>query len=343
MNLFETIKSIPKAELHCHLDGSIPVDILFQMIKEADVDMSIKDIKKFESLVTINEDCKSLKEYLVRFDYPLKVLQTQENLKKAVVEILKAVESDGVRYVELRFAPFLHLEKDLSLEKVVEAVLEGKKLGEEKYNVVCNIILCAMRHMPCEKSIEVVELANRYKDQGVVGVDLAGNEEDFPPEIHKEAFTLSRSYGLNITIHAGETGKSENITKSIRELHSQRIGHGTFAYKDEEVVKYLKDHQVPLEVCPTSNVHTKAVKSIESHPVKKYIEQGLKVTLNTDNRTVSKVTLTEEYVNLIEKLGVSFDKVIEIMRNTIEAGFCSKEVKEKLLSEFEDVVNTKLI
>lgn len=338
MNLFETIKSIPKAELHCHLDGSIPVEVLFNMIKEEDAEIAIKDINEFESYVTVNKDCNSLKEYLVRFDYPLKVLQTKENLKKVVVEILKAEENDGVRYVELRFAPFLHLEKGITLEEVVEAVLEGKKLGEEKSNVVCNIILCAMRHMPCEKSIEVVELANRYKDQGVVGVDLAGNEEDFPPELHTEAFTLAKNYKLNITIHAGETGKSENITKSIRELHSQRIGHGTFAYKDEEVVKYLKDHQIPLEVCPTSNVHTKAVESIESHPVKQYIEEDLKVTLNTDNRTVSKVTLTEEYMNLIEKLGISFEKIIEIMRNTIEASFCSREVKEKFLSEFKNSV-----
>lgn len=335
MSLLEKIKMIPKAELHCHLDGSIPPKVLFEMMKKEDTEICIKDLAEFEKLVTVNDDCKSLKEYLYRFDYPLKVLQNKENLSRSVVEILKEASSDGVKYIELRFAPMLHLQKGLTLNEVVEAVLEGKVQGEEKHNVVCNIILCAMRHMSSEKSIEVVELASRFTDKGVVAVDLAGNEEDFPPEIHKEAFTLARKYGLNITIHAGETGKSENIIKSIKELNSERIGHGTFAYKDEAVVKYLKDNQVPLEVCPTSNVHTKAVASLKEHPVKDYIKQGFKITLNTDNRTVSKVSLSEEYVNLIEEIGVSFDEAVKVMRNTIEAGFCSKEVKDRLLNEFE--------
>lgn len=338
MSLLEKIRKIPKAELHCHLDGSIPPEVLFEMMEKEDTEICIKGLREFKKLVTISGECNSLKEYLYRFDYPLKVLQSKENLKRSVIEILKCASSDGVRYIELRFAPILHLEKGLTLEEVVEAVLEGKTQGEEKYNISCGIILCAMRHLPCEKSIETIELANIYKDKGVVGVDLAGNEEDFPPELHKEAFDLAKKYGLNITIHAGETGKSENITKSINKLHSERIGHGTFVYKDKAVVKYLKENQVPLEVCPTSNVHTKAVKSLKDHPVKDYIKQGLKITLNTDNRTVSNVTLSEEYVNLIEKLNVSFEEAIIVMKNTIEAGFCSKEVKEKLLSEFENVV-----
>lgn len=338
MKLLETIKEIPKAELHCHLDGSIPVGTLFKMVKKQESEFTIKDIDEFRKYVTISGECKSLKEYLYRFDYPIKVLQTKENLEAATMEILEAASSENVRYIELRFAPLFHLEKGLSPEEVVEAVLEGKKQGEEKYNIACGIILCAMRHMDCAKSTELVELANKFKDKGVVAVDLAGNEEDFPPELHKQAFELAKKYGIHITIHAGETGRSENIIKSIKELYAERIGHGTFAYKDKAVEEYLKVNAIPLEVCPTSNVQTKAVDSIKNHPLKRYIEEGLKITLNTDNRTVSKVTLSEEYVNVMEQADISFEQVIGIMRNTIEAGFCSKEVKDKILAEFESSV-----
>lgn len=334
---FNKIKHAPKTELHCHLDGSVRVETLFELVLKEGLDIEEKDLDSFQERVKIKGDCDSLKEYLNKFVIPSMVMQTRENIKRITKELLEDASKDGIRYIEIRFAPLLHVNKGLSLEEVVEAVLDGVKEGEKEFNIIGRVILCCMRHMEPNDSKTIVELTNKYKDKGVVAVDLAGNEEDFPPELHKEAFHMAKEYGLNITIHAGETGIENNIVKSIDILGASRIGHGVYAYKNENIVNLLRERQIPLEICIKSNIDTKATESYKTHPIKEYLDKGLKVTLNTDNRTVSDISLTEEYYNLIENQHLSEEDAYSIIKNGINSIFESDSIKHKLSTELREV------
>jgi len=258
------------------------------------------------------------------------VMQKAEYLERISYEFIEDCALDNVKYVEVRFAPVQHGDQGLTFDEIVESVLRGLAKGKEDFGTESNLILCAMRHLPVEKSVELVEMAEKFLNKGVVAIDLAGNEHDFPPEIHQKAFDLAHKMGFKITIHAGETGLPENITKSVELLHADRIGHGVFAYKNEAVVKALIEKGTVLEVCPTSNVQTMAVKSVADHPVKDYFDQKINITMNTDNRTVSNTTMTKEYDLVEDGLGFTEKEFMEIYETSIAASFASDPVKEWL-------------
>lgn len=202
--------------------------------------------------------------------------------------------------------------------------------AKEEFNILSNAILICMRYDSGENSLKVVEYGEKYLGKGVVAVDLAGNEHDFPPEIHKEAFQLAYEKGYNITIHAGETGIVENIPKSVELLHAKRIGHGIAAIKDPKVMELLKEKNIFLEMCPISNLQTKSVDSIEDYPIRTYLEEGIGVTINTDNTTVSNTTLDKEYEFLMDNLGFSIEDIIKLIDNSVEAAFLSESEKKYL-------------
>lgn len=331
----EKIKNIPKTELHCHIDGSLRPSTIIELLRKNNLSLPTSNLNNIEDNFKINGSCSSLKDYLNKFDFPIKVMQKKEDLYRVTFELLEDAKEDGIRYIELRFAPYFHTAEGLKVEEVVEAVLSAMKDAENKLNIYSGLILCAMRHESVSKSMDVINLAQKYIDNGVVAVDLAGNESDFPPELHKAAFDAAYEADINITIHAGETGICKNIMKSINILHASRIGHGVFAYKDKNTLHHLIKNHIPLEMCPKSNLDTKAVDSYKKHPIKTYFENGVMVTLNTDNRTVSNLSLVDEYMNLVNILGFTEVQIIEVMRNGFLAAFCSDELKNKLLKEFE--------
>lgn len=333
MDLRERIKSIPKAELHCHIDGSLRPSTIIDLLRKNNLPMPTSNLDNIEDNFKIKGNCNSLKEYLNKFDFPIKVMQKKEDLYRVTFELLEDAKKDGIRYIELRFAPYFHTAEGLKAEEVVEAVLSAMKTAENKYGIYSGLILCVMRHEPVSKAMAVVALAKKYIKNGVVAVDLAGNESDFPPELHKTAFDIAYADGLNITIHAGETGICENIMKSINILHAARIGHGIFAYKNQKTLDYLAKNQIPLEMCPKSNVDTNAVASYKDHPIKQYLESGLRVTLNTDDRTVSNLNLVDEYINLVNILGFNEAQILQVIKNGISSAFCSENLKNKLLKE----------
>lgn len=333
MDLREKIKNIPKAELHCHIDGSLRPSTIIELLRKNNLLLPTSNLDSMEDNFKINGNCNSLKEYLDKFDFPIKVMQKKEDLYRVTFELIEDAQKDGIRYIELRFAPYFHTAEGLKVEEVVETVLSAMKAAEKKYDIYSGLILCIMRHEPISKAIDVVNLAKRYMKNGVVAVDLAGNESDFPPEIHKAAFDIAYANGLNITIHAGETGICENIMKSISILHATRIGHGVFAYKDSKTLDYLVKNQITLEMCPKSNVDTKAVASYKNHPIKRYLESGLRITLNTDNRTVSNLNLVDEYMNLVNILGFTEAQIVQVIKNGILSSFCSEDLRNKLLKE----------
>lgn len=341
MQVKEFAKTLPKAELHCHLDGSIRPETVLEIAKKDKIELPSYDINEIDKAMKIYGLVKDLKEYLTKFDIPQRVMQTKENIIRITEELLEDASWSNIKYIEIRYAPVFHTANGLCINEVIEAVNEGIRLGYKKYGVMANQIICCMRHMTVEENIRVVEAAKEFLGRGVVAIDLAGNEADFPPDLHKEVFDKAKDYGFHITIHGGETGEEQNIIKSIELLHAERIGHGVCAINDEKVVNYLVQHKIPLEVCVTSNVHTKIVDSFKNHPIKYYLDKGVKITLNVDNSTVSNTTLNNEYFNLIEEHHVSKEELIEIVRNGIDAAFCTIEQKKEFLDAFNNALKMK--
>jgi adenosine deaminase len=328
------IRNFPKIELHCHLDGSVRPSTIIELAKKENLELPTENLKDFEKYVQVSSECKSLKDYLEKFDWPIKIMQKKENLKRVAFELIEDVSKQNVKYIEIRFAPVFHLEQGLSYDDVIESVLAGLALGLEKFDVHSNLILSCMRHLSVDKSIEVVEAGKKYIGKGVVAVDLAGNEADFPPELHKKAFDLAKSYGYHITIHAGETGISKNITTAISELHAERIGHGVAAQNDENVLDALKKSTVCVEACPTSNIHTLAVENYFTHPIKSFMNSKICTTVNTDNMTVSNVDLNKEYLHLQNELSFSDSELMELYKNGVEHSFADSALKKQLMTFF---------
>lgn len=329
----EFIKSLPKAELHCHLDGSMRVETIMDIAKKENVKLPSNDKKELSKILEVGMNCKSLEEYLRPFDITAEVLQTKESLIRATYELAEDAAAENVRYIEIRFAPLWHIRKKLTLNQVIEAVIEGAREAEKDFNIKIGIIICGIRHTTPEDTLKVAELAIAYKNRGVIGFDLAGAEKDFPAKEHLEAFYLIVNNNINTTAHAGEAYGTESIDQAIHYINANRIGHGTRLREDGDLLNYVNDHRIPLEMCITSNVQTKAVKHVEDHPLKFYFDLGLRVTLNTDNRLISNVNLTDEYMLAIEKLGFSADNIKYLILNGFKSAFLPFQEKIKLIKE----------
>jgi adenosine deaminase len=224
------------------------------------------------------------------------------------------------------------MNKGLTVEEIIESAINGISKANKEFSIIGNLILCCMRHEDPLRSILLVESARRYLNKGVVAIDLAGNEHDFAPELHREAFDLAKEYGFKITIHAGETGRSENIIKSINLLHASRIGHGVNCMDDIDALNLVKEKNITLEMCPTSNIQTKAVTSYENHPIAKFHMDGVNINISTDNRTVSNITLNDEYKILGDIGFFSLEDYKLIYLNSIDASFADPKTKEILRS-----------
>jgi len=329
----EFIKSLPKAELHCHLDGSMRVETIMDIAKKENVKLPSNDIKELRKILEVGMNCKSLEEYLRPFDITAEVLQTEESLTRATYELAEDAAEENIRYLEIRFAPLWHIRNGLTLTQVIEAVLDGARKAERDFNIIVGIIICGIRHTSPADTLKVAELAVAYKNRGVVGFDLAGAEKDFPAKDHREAFYLIINNNINTTAHAGEAYGTESIEQAIHYISANRIGHGTRLREDGDLLSYVNDHRIPLEMCITSNVQTKAVETFEDHPAKFYFDLGLRVTLNTDNRLISDVTLTDEYMIAIEKLGFTANDVKYLILNGFKSAFLPFHEKIKIIKE----------
>lgn len=327
---YSLLKRLPKVDLHCHLSGSLRPVTIMELALEEGLELPKEALEEFVKRVQVSEDCQSLKDYLTKFHLPLKVMQRQKNLYRVTYELLEDLWEENVKYVEIRLAPYLHMEKGLNFHQIVESVLDAMEKGKKDLGIYSNLILICMRNHSPEVSLKLVKEGAKYVGKGVVAIDLAGNEDDFPPELHKEAFQRAGRLGLRKTVHAGETGIVENIVTAIEELGAERIGHGVYAYLKEEVCQILRDRAIPLEMCITSNVQTEAVEGYEAHPIKRYLEEGIKVTINTDNRTVSNTSLEQEYRKAIEFLDFDYGDLIQVIQNGIEFSFADEGDKERL-------------
>src|ERR671930_2150089 len=281
--------------------------------------------------IHMGQVCKSLEDYLTAFDVTLSVMQTEEALYRAAYELAIDCAAENVRYLEVRYAPVLHRQKGLKLTTIVDSVLEGLRVAKRETGIKCGVIVCGIRHINPQTSVRLAELSVAYKNRGVIGFDLAGAEVNFPAKAHKDAFQLILKNNVNCTAHAGEAYGPESISQAIHFLGAHRIGHGTRLREDGDLLNYVNDHRIPIEVCLSSNVQTGAVPDIASHPLKFYFDYGLRVTLNTDNRLITDTTLTRELWHAHRELGLSLEDLTTIIVSGFKSAFLPFREKQDML------------
>lgn len=316
-----------RVELHCHLDGSLNIDFVDEILRKQGIVIGRQEL---EEKLQVRPDCESLTEYLEKFDVPLMCLQTKESLERAAYELVCDVAKDDVAYIEVRFAPMLSTNQGLSCEEVIESVVRGLKRGEREYGVYTSAIVCAMRHHSLEQNMEMLRVARTFIGNGVCALDLAGDESAFPTSLFRELFAKAREWNIPFTIHSGECGSVDNAREAI-ELGAGRLGHGIALEKSPELRKLCKEKGIGIEMCPTSNLQTKAVDSLEHYPLKQFLEEGLLVSVHTDNRTVSGTTMEQEETLVKERLQISDEMWMQCTKNAISTAFASDEIKKELM------------
>lgn len=328
-SLDERILDLPKIDLHRHLDGSVRTRTLLELGQQQGVDLPGETVEELNRHVTVPADCRSLSDFLDCFETFYPVLQTPEAVERIAYEVCEDLDEEGVVYAEVRFAPILLTEEGHSQAEIVEAALRGLAEGNRDFETVVNLILCLYRGTSVDDSLRTVEVARRFRDDGVVGLDLAGDESQYAARNHKEAFDRAKEYGFNFTIHAGEAGPAGNVREAL-DVGADRIGHGVRSVDDEALLDRLREESVPLEVCLTSNLQTQAVETLDDHPIRAFFENGLHVTVNTDDPRVSRTSLNEEYRLLAQTWNFDFDDIIVLLNNAVDAAFADESVVESL-------------
>ena len=311
---------LPKVELHCHLDGSLSREFIERRLNR----------KVSQSELSVSDDCRSLNEYLEKFDLPGKCIMDEEGLSEAGYDVLKSMKQENVCYAEIRFAPLLSETEDMNCAKVIEALLAGLEKGKKDFGIEYGVITCAMRHHSEEENRRMIRTAREYLGYGVCAADLAGAEALYPMSEFMELFQETKKLGMPFTLHAGECGSVQNILDSV-EAGAGRIGHGIAMRGHREVQKELQRKGIGIEMCPVSNLQTKAVESTKDYPMREFLDNGLKVTVNTDNRTVSNTTLTKELAFIQKTYGITDEEIRLMMKNAVDVAFADDAVKERIL------------
>jgi len=338
------LRALPKVLLHDHLDGGLRPQTIVELARDQQyAALPTSDAGELAEWFHRGAQRGSLPLYLEGFAHTCGVMQTEEALERVAYEMIADMHADGVVYVETRFAPVFHTDKGLHWDEVVSAVLKGLERGRSDYGVDYGVIICAMRNM--KLSTEMAELAVDFRDRGVLGFDLAGEEGGFPPKKHIDAFHYIQRSNFNITIHAGEAFGKESIWQAIQWCGAHRIGHATRLIDDialdahdplrivkiGDLAQYVLDKRIPLEICLSSNVHTGAAASIESHPFGVYYRCKFRVTLNTDDRLMSDTTMTKEFAVAQETFGLGLDDFEKITINSMKSAFVPYDRRIQLI------------
>jgi adenosine deaminase len=338
----ETLRRAPKVLLHDHLDGGLrPETVVELAADEGYTGLPTHDAGELAGWFTRSEARSSLDLYLGRFEHTVAVMQTEGALRRVAFECAEDLANDGVVYAEVRFAPELHLDAGLSLDEVVTAVVTGIAEGSRGRNITIGVLVTAMRH--AARSTEIAELALRHRDNGVVGFDIAGSEAGFPPSRHLDAFRLIAQGNFHITIHAGEAFGLPSIWEAVQFCGAERLGHGVRIVDDISVradgecelgrlASFIRDRRVALELCPTSNVDTGAVPSIAEHPIDLLKRLRFRVTVNTDNRLMSDISLSREFAGLVDTFGYGWDDVEWMTINAMKSAFWPFEERLKIIN-----------
>lgn len=325
------VNDIPKILLHLHLDGAIDIDDAFKWVKEDGIKISKKDLLRE---LQVDEECHSLNDYLKKFDLPCKLLQTCERLEITSYHLFQKLAKLNVVYAEVRFAPLKHLEKGLILDDVVISVINGFNKANVESGIMGGIILSLMRGEEYEKNKKVVDVAKKYLGKGVVGIDLAGAEALYPTKDYVKLFSYAKTLEIPFTIHAGEAAGVESI-KAALDIGAKRIGHGVKVIDDEALMERVIKENILLEVCVTSNYQTEAIK--RRHPIEKLYRKGVKISINTDNDTVSGIDINREYARILQETKMDIEDLIKCNTNSIPFIFADDKTKNKLLNMYEEI------
>jgi adenosine deaminase len=336
------IRSVPKVLLHDHLDGGLRPETIVELANDINYKaLPTKNPQVLADWFHRGANKGNLVEYLQGFEHTCAVMQTKESLSRVAYEMMEDMKNDGVCYVETRFAPVFHTSKGLYMDDVVNAVLDGLERGKKDFGVGYGLILCGMRNM--KNTLEIAELAVNFRNQGVVGFDLAGEEGGYPPKKHIDAFQFIKRANFNITIHAGEAFGKESIWQAIQWCGSHRIGHGTRILEDlvfdkdgnvvglGELAQYILDQRIPIEICLLSNVHTGAIDKLENHPFEKLYKLKFRVTINTDDRLMSNTTMTNEFMLAKKYFNLSLDDIEKLTINSMKSAFINYEERLKYI------------
>ena len=336
---FDRLRQAPKVVLHDHLDGGLRPSTIVELARETGYrGLPTHDPGELAGRIQEGARRRSLDLYLEMFSHTLGVMQTEGAVYRVAAECAQDLADDGVVYAEVRFAPELNTEGGLSLDRVVEAALAGFRDGSDGRGIRMGLLVCAMRTGP--RSLEAAELALRHRDRGVVGFDIAGAEAGHPPSDHLPAFDLLRREGVPYTIHAGEADGLDSIREALHTCGARRIGHGIRIVDDigadgvlGSLAAELRDRKIPLEQCPTSNIHIGAVPSMTAHPIGRLFDLGLRVTVNTDNRLMSGVSPTSEFDGCCQTFGWSWPEVHRLTTNAMESAFLPADQRREIIDQ----------
>lgn len=324
MNI-ERIRKMPKAELHCHLDGSISLETLRKL---AGTEIQ-------EETVKAPVPCGSLSRYLQCFSAVLPLLQTEKALELAAYDVVRQAFCEHVIYMEIRFAPAFHCTRGLDQQQVCRAVLRGMERGQKDFGVLSCLLLCLMRGNGEEENLTTLECARALQGYGVGGLDLAGDEAGYPTRLYRQVFSQAARYGIPFTLHSGECGSAENVRHAV-EMGARRVGHGVAAADQPQLLQLCREKKICFEMCPVSNLQTRAVENLQSYPFLPMLKSGMSVTVNTDNRTVSDTTLTGEWMTLIRQFPEIDEQVIlQANLHAVEAAFLPQEDRREIQKQLK--------
>jgi adenosine deaminase len=327
----ELLRALPKTDLHCHLDGSLRISTILELAEQQKVKLPATTPEGLSRAMHQGQVCANLEDYLTAFDVTLSVLQTEDALRRTAYELAVDCARENVRYLEVRYSPVLHTRRGLKPTTIVDAVLEGLRAAKRETGIKSNVIVCGIRHIDPVTSLRLAELAVAYKNKGVVGYDLAGAEEGYPSRDHQAAFQLILDNNVNVTIHAGEAFGPESIAQAVHYCGAHRIGHGVRLRENGDLLNYVNDHRIPLEMCPSSNVQTRSVADMKSHPLKFYFDFGLRVTVNTDNRLITDTTATRELWIAHREMGFTLEDLVTLVVQGFKSAFLPFREKRDLL------------
>ena len=322
------VQFLPKAELHCHLDGSVPINTLNKLALKTKINQ--QQLAKVQAPAK----CQNLAEYLESFDIILKMLQTTENLEIATFSVIEAAAQENVRYLELRFAPLLHLDQGLSIREVIEAVCSGINKAQKTIPIHVNLLICAMRNHSETDNLALLNQIKGLNEKKIVGFDFAGDEAKVDNQKVAPVVQKAIKNGLEVTLHSGECGCSHNVLEAIH-LGAKRIGHGVAIKDDTEAMAVCRKQEILLELCPTSNIQTDAIQNWQHYPLQLFLANKIKCCINTDNRTVSNTNLTQEFLKLMQYCDLTISQMAELTLNAVQFSFASNELKMELINEIK--------
>ncbi len=322
------IKAMPKIDLHYHLEGGVRPETLAEILGE-------RDVEAIRRRLEVSGDCTSLPEFLEKFEYVTPLLKSPQTLKLAAEAAVREAAEQNLIYLEVRFAPGFLTTADMDESEVITHVLAGLEAGERRWGVPANAILILGLSSKPEENLALVNAALRLNSPRLVGVDVAGPEGAVPLSIHAEALQQARSGGLALTLHAGEAGPPANIETALA-LGARRIGHATSLYRDQALLRRVAAEGIGLELCPTSNLQTKAIRCWEDYHIRDYLTMGARCAICTDDPAVSGITLTGEYLLMARQFDIAAKDLLNIVRNAAEIAFCTEKDKDRLRRRIEE-------